>query len=42
VATAFTGATGNVAAPGRYLTAAGLVSLPIALWMKESVGKALD
>ena len=31
VATALIGVTGNVAAPGWYLTAAGLVSLPIAM-----------
>jgi MHS family proline/betaine transporter-like MFS transporter len=41
-ATALVRATGNLAAPGWYLTAAGLVSLPIALWMKESVGQELD
>jgi len=41
-ATALIRATGNSASPGWYLTAAGLISLPVALWIRESVGKSLE
>jgi MHS family proline/betaine transporter-like MFS transporter len=41
-ATALVRASGNLAAPGWYLTGAGLISLPTALWMKESLGRELD
>ena len=41
-ATALIRATGSSASPGWYLTAAGLISLPVALWVRESVGKSLD